>query len=85
MYLYLYYAAAALGLYGLGTPLALAAVFMRHWFAIRRDQRLWLRGKGDSAKDNRDFAVRRRYARLYQVRLGRTRARARARYMQSCL
>ena len=32
------FAALALGVYGLGTPAAFAAVFERHWFAIRRDQ-----------------------------------------------
>jgi hypothetical protein len=65
------YAAAALAVYGVGTPVAFAIVFRRHWFAIRRDQRLWLLGKGNSAAENRDFGVRRRYARLYQVRYAR--------------
>ncbi len=60
------YAIAALLVYGVGTPAAFARIFYANAFAIRRDQHLWLVGKGDSAATNADFAVRRQYARLYQ-------------------
>ena len=60
------YAGASLVLYGLGVPVLLAFVLVKNRAAIQRDQRLWLRGRGDSAADNLDYRVRRRYARMYQ-------------------
>jgi hypothetical protein len=60
------FASLTLVLYGAGVPLLFAYVFKRHGTAIQRDQRRWLVGLGDSAESNGDYAIRRRYARLYQ-------------------
>jgi hypothetical protein len=60
------WAALTLVLYGVGVPLLFGYVFKKHGAAIRRDQRKWLVGVGDSIESNSDYAIRRRYARLYQ-------------------
>jgi hypothetical protein len=60
------FAAATLALYGAGVPLLFGYVFKRHGAAIKRDQALWIVGLGDSLETNKDYGVRRRYARLYQ-------------------
>ena len=60
------FAAATLALYGAGVPLLFGYVFKRHSAAIKRDQALWIEGLGDSLETNKDYGVRRRYARLYQ-------------------
>lgn len=59
--------------YGAGVPLLTSAILVTQKRMIQRDQKLWLAGHGDSALDNRDFGVRRRFAKLYQVFVGMTR------------
>lgn len=63
------YALLCLGVYGLGVPALFAYVFVRHARVIRADQRLWMVGHGDTPGANPGYAVRRRYSRLYQVRV----------------
>lgn len=53
--------------YGIGVPVAIGVVMCKHREAIRRDQGLWLVGRGSINKDNPDWSVRRRFAKLYQV------------------
>lgn len=60
------FAAVSLVVYGLGVPVVMGITLVKNRARIQRDQRLWLRGKGDSLADNMDFRVRRRYARMYQ-------------------
>jgi hypothetical protein len=50
-------------------------VMVKYRARIQRDQKLWLAGLGEAADDNPDYSVRRRFAKLYQVRC-RTRGRA---------
>ena len=64
------YAVLALVGYGLGVPSTIGVVMWKYKSAMQRDQSLWLAGRGGDAM-NRDFRVRRRYAKLYQdYRLG---------------
>ena len=60
------YAALSLLVYGLGIPAMFLLVLYRNRDAVRRDQTLWLIGRGTRRLDNPDFSVRQRYARLYQ-------------------
>ena len=60
------YAALSLLAYGCGIPIAFMIAIRRNKEGIRRDQQLWLMGRGAEALDNLDFRVRARYARLYQ-------------------
>jgi hypothetical protein len=60
------YAGASLIAYGCGIPIAFLFVLRRNKEGIRRDQQLWLMGRGADALDNPDYRVRARYARLYQ-------------------
>ena len=57
------WAVVTLVLYGLGVPSLFAWVFWKHGAAIRRDQRRWIIGAGDSLGTNPDFAIRRRFSR----------------------
>ena len=60
------YAGASLFAYGCGIPIAFLIVLRRNKEGIRRDQQLWLMGRGAEPLDNPDYRVRARYARLYQ-------------------
>ena len=60
------YAAFSLLAYGCGIPIAFMVAIRRNKEGIRRDQQLWLMGRGADALDNPDYRVRARYARLYQ-------------------
>jgi hypothetical protein len=69
--------------YGVGVPAAIAFVLHRYRARMAADQALWLTGRGDTAVENPNWSIRRRFAKLYQVRsvcVGvHTYARARAR------
>ncbi len=54
--------------YGAGVPCTIAYIMVMCRARIVRDQKLWLAGHGDSAESNPDYSVRRRFAKLYQVR-----------------
>lgn len=68
-------AVSALVGYGAGVPCLIGIVMVKYRARIQRDQKLWLTGFGETADDNPDYSVRRRFAKLYQVR-SRTRNRA---------
>ena len=59
------FAALSLLFYGLGIPALFASALFRHRDAMRRDVAMMVTGRGDSALENPDYWVRRRYSRLY--------------------
>jgi hypothetical protein len=59
--------------YGAGVPCTIALIMVKYRARIQRDQKLWLAGFGDTALSNPDYSVRRRFAKLYQVRAHRMR------------
>lgn len=63
------FASASLVGYGVGVPSLFGWVLWYFKERIRADQNLWLIGKGDDMFSNENFSVRRRFAKLYQVRL----------------
>ena len=71
------FAGASLIAYGCGIPAAFLIVIRRNKEGIRRDQQLWLMGRGTDALDNPDYRLRARYARLYQGLRARRLMRAR--------
>ncbi len=58
--------ALSVSLYGVGLPLTFATVLFRHRVAITADQRLRMKGEGESSLTNPDIRVRRRYRKLYE-------------------
>ena len=62
------WAVASLVLYGAGIPVSIGCTLWALRDAIRRDQHLWLAGRGETPDTNNDISVRRRFAKLYQVR-----------------
>ena len=62
-------AVLALAGYGVGVPCLIGAVMVKYRVRIQRDQKLWLAGCGETVLNNPDYSVRRRFAKLYQVRI----------------
>ena len=63
------WAVASLIGFGAGVPSSIAFVLYRFRAPMGADQTLWLAGRGATAGDNPFWSIRRRFSKLYQVRL----------------